>query len=233
MDNTLAHPQLHLSLRDVECLEQAFVSPPSDVSSVFDLLPPAPHSSPVMCGMDYLQRTSPEHPTALDMLREVSNRLGQPVFASQSDALADSLEGLLTEQDPSHDSKRPSLESETSNTAAQKLSSTDDIEPSTSETDMCSTQASSHRDSFRSSIGSSTSTWTCFRSERSSGNPWAISTFKLAVEYVHDHLGITCENEQPHWITENCLALLQLPLKPTSYQVDLHRLSKNHFLCTD
>lgn len=169
------------------------------------------HSSPVMCGMDYLQRTSADYPSALEMMKEVSERLGgtSSMFYEWSDpkSMTESIQQLLDNSSP-----KVKNEDRGTNEAHHGLRS-----------ELCSTQASSsQRPSLRTSIGSlisSSSTWTCFDVH----NQWSASltSFDMAEQYVFSCTGTNCGEEsadQP-LTYENCSILLQLSSTPTLFEV--------------
>lgn len=167
-------------------------------------------SSPVMCGEDYFRRTSADHPTALEMMREASIRLA-PMFAEWDDPklLTDSIQKLLDNSSPiERSSKVASYAFEGEN------------RQTISEIDLCSTQASSRRDSARTSLASSSSsasTRVYAKSSLSSSLLGSLSSYDAAEQYILDCLEINNyeENKLHQCLAyENCAILFQLTPRP-------------------
>lgn len=162
-----------------------------------------------MCGVDYLERTSGDFPTALHMMREASMRLNS-MF--DSNLLTDSIQQLLDNASPL--GKENVKIHDEDDTFSQRIQA---------EADLCSTQASSRRSSIRTSIGSSGSSgsrWSQFQPDCST--QWLdLTKFSAAEQYIFRCLGIENDGQPPFkpLTYEFCAFLLQLSSKPTSLEV--------------
>lgn len=163
-----------------------------------------------MCGRDYLQQTSADRPThddALEMMREVSLRL-DPNFSEWDNPklLSMSLQQLL----------------ENAKSPADKIVTNNEVYVSEDKPgiDVCSTQASSRRDSLRTSVSSSDSS-----RFQSSQRP-DLTSLSVAEQYIYTCLHVDNGGSQSV-IYEKCVELLQLSSKPTSLEVKLSNFLLN------
>lgn len=116
-------------------------------------------SSPVICGIDYLQRTSADHPTALEMMRDVSQKLASvadPLFTEWDNPklLTASFQRLLEASEATEERSMGNK----SNSDPQMAEDVASAKPEMMIVDVCSsTEASSSRPSRPSLLSSCSS----------------------------------------------------------------------------